>query len=63
MKIAKEKLNSLDLMAIKRERNSTMNEDSASRIARKSFDETLETGAETVRGVQEGRRLLRMCAI
>jgi len=54
MKIAKEKLNSLDLMAIKRERNSTMNEDSASKIARESFDKTLETGAETVRGVQEG---------
>ena len=30
-----------------------MNEDSASRIARESFD-TLESGAETVRGVQEG---------
>jgi len=29
-----------------------MNE--ASKIARKSFDRTLETGAETVRGVQEG---------
>src|SRR5215469_18742959 len=54
MKIAKEKLNSLDLMAIKRERNSTMNEDSASKIARESFDKTLEAGAETVRGVQEG---------
>ena len=31
-----------------------MNEHSASRIARESFDKTLETGAETVRGVQEG---------
>ena len=31
-----------------------MNEDSASRIARESFDKTLETGAETVRGVQDG---------
>jgi hypothetical protein len=31
-----------------------MNEDSASRIARESFDKTLETGAETARGVQEG---------
>jgi hypothetical protein len=29
-----------------------MNE--ASRIVRESFDQTLETGAETVRGVQEG---------
>ena len=29
-----------------------MNE--ASRIVRESFDKTLETGAETVRGVQEG---------
>jgi len=29
-----------------------MNE--ASKIARESFDKTLETGAETVRGVQEG---------
>ena len=32
----------------------TMNEHSASRIARESFDKTLEAGAETVRGVQEG---------
>jgi hypothetical protein len=31
-----------------------MNEDSANRIARESFDKTLETGAETVRGVKEG---------
>ena len=31
-----------------------MNEDSATRIARESFDKTLESGAETVRGVQEG---------
>jgi len=31
-----------------------MNEDTASRMARESFDKTLETGAETVRGVQEG---------
>jgi hypothetical protein len=31
-----------------------MNEDAASRIARESFDRTLESGAETVRGVQEG---------
>jgi hypothetical protein len=31
-----------------------MNEDSASRTARESFDKTLETGADTVRGVQEG---------
>ena len=31
-----------------------MNEHSASRIARESFDKTLETGTETVRGVQEG---------
>jgi hypothetical protein len=31
-----------------------MNEHSASRIARESFDKTLETGAETVRGVQDG---------
>jgi len=32
----------------------TMNEDSAIRTARESFDKTLATGAETVRGVQEG---------
>jgi hypothetical protein len=31
-----------------------MNEDSVSRIARENFDKTLETGAETVRGIQEG---------
>jgi hypothetical protein len=31
----------------------TMNEDSMSRIARENFDKTLETGAETVRGIQE----------
>jgi hypothetical protein len=31
-----------------------MNEHSASKIARESFDKTLETGTETVRGVQEG---------
>jgi len=31
-----------------------MNEDAASRITRESFDRTLERGAETVRGVQEG---------
>ena len=31
----------------------TMNQDSMSRIARENFDKTLETGAETVRGVQE----------
>jgi hypothetical protein len=31
-----------------------MNEDSASRTARESFDKTLATGADTVRGVQEG---------
>ena len=31
----------------------TMNEDSIRRIARENFDKTLETGAETVRGVQE----------
>src|SRR5215472_11779251 len=31
-----------------------MNQHSASRIARESFDKTSETGAETVRGVQEG---------
>ena len=31
-----------------------MNEDAASRIARESFDRTLERGAETVRGAQEG---------
>ena len=31
-----------------------MNEHSASRIARESFDKTLETGTETIRGVQEG---------
>jgi hypothetical protein len=32
----------------------TMNEDTASRTARENFDKTLATGAETVRGVQEG---------
>ena len=32
----------------------TMNEDAASRIARETFDRTLESGAETVRGAQEG---------
>ena len=32
----------------------SMNEDSVSRIARENFDKTLETGAETVRGIQEG---------
>ena len=31
-----------------------MNEDSAIRTARESFDKTLATGAETVRGVQNG---------
>jgi hypothetical protein len=31
-----------------------MNEDTAGRMARESFDKTLETGAETVREVQEG---------
>lgn len=31
-----------------------MNEDSMSRIARENFDKTLETGAETVRGIREG---------
>jgi hypothetical protein len=31
-----------------------MNEHDASRIAREGLDQTLETGAETVRGVQEG---------
>jgi len=31
-----------------------MNEDSVSNIAHESFDKTLETGAETVRAVQEG---------
>jgi hypothetical protein len=31
-----------------------MNEQDASRMARESVDKTLETGAETVRGVQEG---------
>jgi hypothetical protein len=31
-----------------------MNERDASRIAREGLDKTLETGAETVRGVQDG---------
>lgn len=31
-----------------------MNEDSASRIARESFNKTLETGSKTVEGIQEG---------
>jgi hypothetical protein len=40
-----------------------MNEDTAGRMARESFDKTLETGAETVREVQEGlHRLLGICA-
>ncbi len=45
-------------MAINRKgtirKEDTMNEDSMSRIARENFDKTLETGAETVRGIQEG---------
>jgi hypothetical protein len=32
----------------------SMNEDSVSRITRENFDKTLETGTETVRGIQEG---------
>ena len=41
-----------------------MNEDSASRTARESFDKTLATGADTVEGFRRGlRRPLRMCAI
>ena len=43
--------------ALRRIRDSmedTMNEDSAIRTARESFDKTLATGAETVRGVQNG---------
>jgi hypothetical protein len=41
-----------------------MNEQDASRIAREGLDKTLETGAETVRGVQEGfTRLSITCAI
>ncbi len=31
-----------------------MNEDTVSRIARENFDKTLETGAQTVRGIQDG---------
>jgi hypothetical protein len=31
-----------------------MNEESMTRIARENFDKTLATGAETVRGLQEG---------
>ena len=31
-----------------------MNEDSANRIARESFNKTLETGPKTVQGIQEG---------
>jgi hypothetical protein len=31
-----------------------MNDDRATRAARESFDETIASGAETVRGVQEG---------
>ena len=31
-----------------------MNEDSANRIARESFNKTLETGSKTVEGIQEG---------
>jgi hypothetical protein len=37
-----------------RKENNTMNEQDASRIAREGLEKTLETGAETVRGVQEG---------
>jgi hypothetical protein len=47
-----------DSMAINRKRTAqkedTMNEDSASRIARESFNKTLETGSKTVEGIQEG---------
>ncbi len=36
----------------------------ANRMARETFGKTLETGAETVRGVQEGiTSALEMCAI
>ena len=31
-----------------------MNEDNTSRIARESFNKTLETGSKTVEGIQEG---------
>ena len=31
-----------------------MNEESMTRVARENFDKTLATGAETVRGIQEG---------
>jgi hypothetical protein len=45
-------------MAINRkgtlQKEDTMNEDSASRIARESFNKTLETGSKTVEGIQEG---------
>jgi hypothetical protein len=39
---------------VRKEDTMTMNEDRVSRIARENFDKTLATGAETVRGIQEG---------
>jgi hypothetical protein len=45
-------------MAINRhgtaQKEDTMNEDNVSRIARESFNKTLETGPQTVQGIQEG---------
>jgi hypothetical protein len=45
-------------MAISRhgtaQKEDTMNEDNVSRIARESFNKTLETGPQTVQGIQEG---------
>jgi hypothetical protein len=47
-----------DSMAINRhgtvQKEDTMNEGSASRIARESFNKTLDTGSKTVEGIQEG---------
>jgi hypothetical protein len=47
-----------DWMAINRQgtvqKEDTMNEGSASRMARESFNKTLDTGSKTVEGIQEG---------
>src|SRR5689334_25105796 len=36
------------------QKEDTMKEDNVSRIARESFNKTLETGPQTVQGIQEG---------
>jgi hypothetical protein len=46
------------------EKENIMNEHDASRVARESVDKTLETGAETVGGLQEGfASTLEICAM